>query len=196
MNPDGPYVRRDGNTNPDNFVAHRHAMIRFSTLVGNLTSAYLLTNDSKYIEAAMMHVRAWFINEETRMNPNLLFAQAIKGVVTGRGIGIIDTIHLIEVVQSLIVLEERGLLSEEDLIGTKQWFSDYLAWLTSHQYGISERDASNNHGTCWVMQAAIFAKYTNNKDILEYTTYRFKNDLLPNQMSVDGSFPLELKRTK
>ncbi len=196
LNPDGPYVRRDGNTNPDNFVAHRHAMIRFSTLVGNLTSAYLLTNDSKYINAAMMHVRAWFINEETRMNPNLLFAQAIKGVVTGRGIGIIDTIHLIEVVQSLIILEERGLLSEEDLVGTKQWFSEYLAWLTSHQYGITERDASNNHGTCWVMQAAIFAKYTNNKDVLEYTTYRFKNDLLPNQMSLDGSFPLELKRTK
>ena len=39
LNPDGPYVRRDGETNPDNFVAHRHAMIRFSSIVGNLTSA-------------------------------------------------------------------------------------------------------------------------------------------------------------
>src|SRR5689334_1480746 len=28
--PNAPYVQRDGMTNPDNFVAHRHAMIRFS----------------------------------------------------------------------------------------------------------------------------------------------------------------------
>src|SRR6476661_772715 len=28
--PDGSYIQRDGMTNPENFVAHRHAMIRFS----------------------------------------------------------------------------------------------------------------------------------------------------------------------
>src|SRR5512138_3230306 len=27
---DSPYIQKDGMTNPDNFVAHRHAMIRFS----------------------------------------------------------------------------------------------------------------------------------------------------------------------
>src|SRR5688572_4557979 len=29
-NHDGPYIQRDGMTNPDNFVAHRHALIRLS----------------------------------------------------------------------------------------------------------------------------------------------------------------------
>src|SRR5437016_1167933 len=33
-NPDGPYIQRDGMTNPDNFVEHRHAMVRMSTHVG------------------------------------------------------------------------------------------------------------------------------------------------------------------
>src|SRR2546430_1117334 len=28
--PDGPYIQKDGMTNPDNFVAHRQAMTRFS----------------------------------------------------------------------------------------------------------------------------------------------------------------------
>ena len=37
--PDGPYIRRDGETNPENFTAHRQAMIRMSQLVGDLTSA-------------------------------------------------------------------------------------------------------------------------------------------------------------
>ena len=70
LNPDGPYVRRDGETNPDNFVAHRHAMIRFSSIVGNLTSAYLLTQDKEYVDVILAHVRAWFVNESTKMNPN------------------------------------------------------------------------------------------------------------------------------
>ena len=196
LNPEGPYVRRDGQTNPDNFVAHRHAMIRFSTLVGNLTSAYLLTKDRKYIDAALIHIRAWFIDEETKMNPNLLYAQAIKGIATGRGIGIIDTIHLIEVVQSLLKMEEQGLLSEENVEGTKRWFSEYLTWLTTHPYGIDEMNAQNNHGTCWVMQAAIFAKYTGNEEVLDLCSDRYKTVLLPDQMGTDGSFPRELSRTK
>ncbi|NCB26208.1 MAG: alginate lyase [Bacteroidia bacterium] len=196
LNPEGPYVRRDGQTNPDNFVAHRHAMIRFSTLVGNLTSAYLLTKDRKYIDAALVHIRAWFIDEETRMSPNLLYAQAIKGITTGRGIGIIDTIHLIEVVQSLLKMEELELLSEEDEEGTKRWITEYLTWLTTHDYGIAEMNAQNNHGTCWVMQAAIFAKYTGNEEVLDLCTDRYKTILLPDQMGTDGSFPRELSRTK
>lgn len=196
LNPDGPYVRRDGQTNPDNFVAHRHAMIRFSTLVGNLTSAYLLTKDQKYIDAALVHIRAWFINDETKMNPNLLYAQAIKGITIGRGIGIIDTIHLIEIVQSLLQMEKYGLLPDEDMKGTKKWFSEYLTWITTHPYGIAEMNAQNNHGTCWVMQASIFAKYTGNKDVLKFCSDRYKTVLLPDQMAADGSFPRELQRTK
>ncbi|MDD2931493.1 MAG: alginate lyase family protein [Fermentimonas sp.] len=196
INPNGPYIQRDGQSNPDNFVAHRHAMIRFSTLVGNLMSAYLLTKDIKYIDAALVHIRAWLVDEETIMNPNLLYAQAIKGITTGRGIGIIDTIHLIEVVQSLIQMEKLGLLSEEDKEGTKRWFTEYLTWLTTHPNGIKEMNALNNHGTCWIMQAAIFAKYTDNKEVLEFCSNRYKTVLLQDQMERDGSFPRELRRTK
>lgn len=196
LNPEGPYIRRDGETNPDNFTAHRQAMIRFSQIVGNLTSAYLLTEDPKYIEPILQHVRAWFVNPETLMNPSLLYAQAIKGRATGRGIGIIDTIHLIEVVQSLIRLEDKGVLSQKDLDNTKKWFADYLKWLTTHPYGIDEMNAANNYGTCWAMQAAIFAKYTGNKEIMQMCTERFKNVFIPKQMDANGSFPQELERTK
>ena len=125
LNPEGPYIRLDGQTNPENFVAHRHAMIRFSSIVGNLTSAYLLTKDKKYADAVMQHVRAWFEDKETFMRPNLQYAQAIKGVATGRGIGIIDTVHLMEVAQSLRKLEEANAISGEDINGSKKWFTDY-----------------------------------------------------------------------
>lgn len=196
FNPDGPYVRRDGCTNPDNFVQHRHAMIRFSRIVGNLTSAYLLTGDERYAEPVLAHVRAWFIDDSTRMNPNLLYAQAIKGVATGRGIGIIDTIHLIEVVQSLLRLREAGLVPSDVDAGVCKWFADYIGWLTTHPYGVDEMNAKNNHGTCWAMQVAMFAKYIGDKERMKFCADRFKNVLIVNQMAYDGSFPQELDRTK
>lgn len=196
LHPEAPYVRRDGETNPDNFVAHRHAMIRFSTVVGELASAYLLTADRKYVEHALAHVKAWFVNPETRMNPNLEYAQAIKGIATGRGIGIIDGIHLVEVARALSIFEKDKLVPQEDEEVIKSWFSDYLTWLTTHPYGKSEMKEANNHGTCWVMQVAAFAAYTGNGPLLELCRQRYKEVLLPKQMAEDGSFPLELKRTK
>ncbi len=105
----GPYIQKDGLTNPQNFVAHRLAMIRFSQIIGALASAYQLTHDDKYVTQAVNHINAWFLNPATKMNPNLLYAQAIKGVATGRGIGIIDTIQLMEVVQGLISMEKKQL---------------------------------------------------------------------------------------
>lgn len=195
-NPEGPYIRRDGETNPENFTAHRLAMIRFSEIVGSLTSAYLLTGDSQYAEQARKHLAAWFINKETRMNPSLLYAQAIKGRVTGRGIGIIDMIQLIEVAQSVIVLERENAIPAIELQVIKVWFSDYLTWVTTHPYGIAERDTKNNHATCWVMQVASFAKLTDNQELLRLCSDIYKNILLPTQMAKDGSFPLELERTK
>src|SRR5687768_11203402 len=112
---DSPYIQKDGMTNPDNFVAHRHAMIRFSQIVGALASAYKLTGDEKYVQHALKHCVAWFVDKETMMNPNLLYAQAIKGRFTGRGIGIIDTIHFIEVVQGLMSMLDAKSISQQDI---------------------------------------------------------------------------------
>ncbi len=193
---DSPYIQKDGMTNPDNFVAHRHAMIRFSRIVGALASAYKLTGDKRYVQQAMKHCIAWFVNADTKMNPNLLYAQAIKGRFTGRGIGIIDTIQLLDVVQGLMVMEHANGMDQEALQSIKQWFEHYLQWLTTHQYGKDEMNAENNHGTCWAMQVAAFAKFTRNEKILQFCRDRYKQVLLPNQMAADGSFPREIKRTK
>lgn len=195
-NPNGPYIQKDGLTNPANFVAHRLAMIRFSKIIGALASAYKLTGDEKYVNHAFVHLKAWFVNSETLMNPNLLYAQAIQGRFTGRGIGIIDTIQLMEVAQGILTMQNAKTADKEALKVIKQWFASYLTWLTTHQYGKDEMNAENNHGTCWAMQVASFAKLTNNKALLDFCRERFKTVFLPNQMAVDGSFPREIKRTK
>lgn len=193
---DSPYIQRDGMTNPDNFIVHRLAMIRFSRIIGALASAYMITDDKKYVQQALKHCRAWFVDEETKMNPSLLYAQAIKGRFTGRGIGIIDTIQLMEVAQGLMVMENDNAVDKNALAAIKNWFAEYLQWLTTHQYGKDEMNAANNHGSCWAMQVAAFSKFTGNKILLDLCSDRYKNIFLPKQMAVDGSFPQELRRTK
>jgi hypothetical protein len=196
QSPDSPYVQKDGMTNPDNFIAHRIAMIRFSKIVGALASAYILTGDQKYFQRALTHCLAWFVDTTTRMNPNLQFAQAIKGRFTGRGIGIIDTIQLMEVVQGLLSMRTEKGADKEKVAAIRNWFAEYLHWLTTHKYGRDEMNAANNHGTCWVMQVAVFAKFTGDTKLMDFCSERYKTVLLPNQMAADGSFPQELRRTK
>ena len=196
QNPTGPYVQRDGMSNPDNFTDHRRYLMRLSVQVPALTAAWKVTKDPRYARQSVKHLRAWFIDPDTRMNPNLQYAQAIHGRFTGRGTGIIDTIHLVEVARAIEVLEGSQALAQSDLTGIKQWFADYLTWMTTSKNGTDERDAKNNHGTCWVMQVAAFAHLVGNEELLAYCRNRFKTVLVPNQIAADGKFPEELRRTK
>jgi hypothetical protein len=194
--PNGPYIQRDGMSNPDNFTAHRHALIRLGVQVPALTSAWILTRDSHYSSHAVEHLRAWFLNPETLMNPNLQYAQAIHGRTTGRGTGIIDTIHLVEVARSIPHLADSKALSQADQDGLQKWFAQYLNWLTTSKNGQDERDAKNNHGTWWVTQVATFATLTHNEGVANYCRERYKTVLIPNQVAPDGTLPEELRRTK
>ena len=194
--PNGPYIRRDGMSNPDNFVAHRRALMRLSVQCPALCAAWLLTKERKYAEHASAHLRAWFVDPATRMNPNLQYAQAIHGITTGRGTGIIDTLHLVEVVRGAAAIENSGALSDSDKQALHQWFSDYLRWMTTSPNGKQERDAKNNHGSAWVLQVAEFSTYVGDTALQDDCRRRFKTVLIPSQMSPDGSFPLELARTK
>jgi hypothetical protein len=195
-NPDGPYIQRDGMSNPDNFVAHRQALIRLSLIVPALASAHRITHKAEYAAQAAKHLKAWFLDEKTRMYPHLKYAQAIKGRFTGRGTGIIDTLHLVEVALAIPEIERSGALRPAESKGIKDWFREYLAWMTTHPYGIDERDAKNNHVTCWVLQVASFAQLVGDQEKLDFCRKRFKETLLPGQLAADGSFPEELRRTK
>ena len=44
----------------------------------SLASAYLITKNQKYVKQALKHLKAWFVNDSTRMNPTLLYAQKVK----------------------------------------------------------------------------------------------------------------------
>ena len=191
-----PFVNRDGESWPGAFFDHRKALRSMRTNTALFTAAYLFTGDPKYSHAGESWLKEFFLDEETMMTPSLLYGQAISGVCGGRGIGIIDTLHLIDVPVAADILWKRGQLSPAVYDGLKSWFTKYLAWISTHQYGIDERNQKNNHSVCWHLQAAVFARFTGNDDVLASCSDYYKNVLLPNQMAKDGSFPLELTRTK
>jgi Alginate lyase len=194
-NPNGPYINRDGQSNPNNFDEHRRVMVGLSIEMPALTSAWLLTGNPHYGRRACDHLRAWFVTPATRMNPNLMYAQAVQGRSTGRSYGIIDTLHLVEVARAAgFVVEE--LLNAQERDGVRAWFASYLDWLYQSERGQQERDTKNNHAICWAVQAAEFARLTKNETARNDVYRRYREILLPDQEAEDGSFPRELARTK
>jgi hypothetical protein len=194
--PNGPYIRRDGYSDPKNFNDHREALIRLSLMVPALTAAWILTQQKRYAEHAALHLKAWFVDPATQMNPSLDYAQAIWGVTPGRGTGIIDTLHLVEVSRAARHLEKAGVMTAADFAALRAWFTQYMLWMISSKNGQEEEAAKNNHGSCWAVQVAAFAAFTGDENALSLCRARFRDHLLPDQMAPDGSFPLELARTK
>jgi hypothetical protein len=195
-NPKGPFIRHDGLRFPGRFQNHDEDLRNFSWIVGTHTSAWIITGKEIYVKAAMDHLRAWLVDTATMMNPNMLYAQAIQGVNTGRGTGQIDAGQLMDVAQSVLILEKSPFASAKDIRQMKDWFSKFIAWMTTHPYGIDEMNAKNNHGTWWHAQMASYARLVGDQKTLQLCRDHYKDIILPKQMAANGSFPEELARTK
>jgi hypothetical protein len=195
--PDGlPYIRKDGLRNPTYYdISDTEEIDRMKDDAETLSLAYYYTKDDKYAKFASKLIRAWFLDEATRQNPNLNFGQGIPGKNTGRGIGIIETRGLFRVIDAAILLQESGSWTKEDHLALQKWFSDYLVWLTQSPIGKDEADEHNNHGTHYSVQVIDYALFTGQADIVLAEIETFKNRI-ESQIKPDGSQPFELERTK
>ena len=191
-----PYIRRDGQTNPDNFVQHRNALNAFRDHVAALAAAYRLTRDERYAAKAVEFLDVFLLDARTRMHPHLKYAQAIPGRSPGRGIGIIDTLHLIEIPKAIGALRGARALTEEREAGLRRWFGDYKDWMLASANGQEEANEKNNHAVAFWLQVAVFADYVGDEAALAECRARFTQKFIAVQMAADGGFPLELARTK
>jgi hypothetical protein len=112
--PDGlPYINRDGERNPEiNKITDHLTLDQMEAAVRALSLAFYFKDNEEYAAKATQLIRAWFLDPATRMNPNLEYAQFIPGANTGRGIGLIETRGLVDVIDAI------GLLA-----GAKSWTS-------------------------------------------------------------------------
>ena len=191
-----PYLRKDGQTNPENFSQHRLAMKTFRDHVAALAVAYQLTHEEKYAQQAVRFIDAFLLDAQTGMHPHLKYAQAIPGRSPGRGIGIIDTLHLIEIPPALKILATSPALDPGRQKALKQWFTDLEQWMLTSPNGQEEAAEKNNHAVAFWLQIAVYADYLQDAKALEACRHQFTVNFIGQQMATDGSFPRELARTK
>ncbi len=190
-----PYLRRDGQRNPEIYkITDRTDLGRLADASRLLALAWYAAGDEKYARKATTLLETWFINDATRMHPNLDFGQAIPGVNSGRGIGIIETVSLLQITDAAVLLQGSAAWSSTHAAALKKWFAAYLNWLLTSKNGRDEHAAKNNHGTWYYAQAIDFALFTGD-DSRASSLLRESEVRLDSQLSADGRQPLELERT-
>jgi len=190
-----PYLRRDGERNPEIYkITDRTYLGKIDNACRILSLAWYFTGNPKYAAKATTLLQTWFINDDTKMNPHLDYGQAIPGINSGRGIGIIETIALTGIADAAILLEGSPSWTASNASLLKQWYAQYLQWMLTSKNGMEEHAAKNNHGTWYYAQAIDFALFTGNKNKAVELINESKKRL-DSQLTAEGKQPLELERT-
>jgi len=195
--PDGlPYIRRDGEVNPESKRGTDDGpFAEVTAAVTTLASAFRETRDDRFAARAALLLRVWFLDEATRMNPNLDYGQGIPGRNTGRGAGIISTRKLVEIVEAARILAGSPSWTERDRQGFQTWCAAFAAWLQTSKNGRDESATANNHGTWYEAQLLALLLYTGRQDDAKARFDNIKRRLA-SQIERDGRQPRELERTR
>ncbi|MDX6499273.1 MAG: hypothetical protein QOG23_2533 [Blastocatellia bacterium] len=192
-----PYINRDGERNPElDKITDHLAMDQMGVAVRALSLAYYFKDDEEYAAKATQFLRAWFLDPATRMNPHLEYAQFIPGVNTGRGIGLIETRGLVNVIDAIGLLAGSKSWTSGDQRALETWFSTFLRWMQESRNGREESAKKNNHGTFYDVQAMSFALFVRRNDLAKEIAAAAKEKRIALQIEPDGRQPLELVRTK
>ncbi|MEO7455940.1 MAG: alginate lyase family protein [Gemmatimonadaceae bacterium] len=195
--PDGlPYIRRDGETNPES--KRDLDRPRIGAMVENVNAlalAYYLTGDQRYAEHAGRQLRAFFIDTATMMMPHLRYGQLVRGNPKERGSAIIDTHNFIDVVDDAALLVGSKGWSAADHAALRSWMRQYNTWLKESPNGKDEWDAPNNHGSWYAAQTATLALFSGDTAMARGIIADVKARI-DSQVKPDGQQPVELERTR
>jgi len=191
--PDGlPFIRRDGERNPLVYeFPERENMRDMAQTVLYLGLAYYFTNEQKYATRATEILRVWFLDPELGMNPNLNFAQAIRGRYDGRIFGLIETRFFLKVINGAMLLRGSEAWTTEKDQQLQTWFGDFLDWMDEQPH----QRMLNNIGTFFEAQRVSFALFSGQYDRARDIINSSAKARIFHQQTEDGQQPLEQVRT-
>ncbi|HVU16925.1 MAG TPA: alginate lyase family protein [Candidatus Didemnitutus sp.] len=195
--PDGlPYLSRDGHHNLEQVAKGDHERLwKFAESVGELAAAAKIHRDEAAALRAVEWLRVWLIDPQTRMNPNLEFAQVRLGHDHNHGSssGVLDARCLAEVIDAVRGLHGSAALSPKDESAILDWFTKYLDWLQSAKNARAEHAAKNNHGSWFLAQMIPIARYCGRDDLARDLCAEDRARI-GWQIRPDGSQPEEIRR--
>ncbi|HTJ13455.1 MAG TPA: alginate lyase family protein [Dinghuibacter sp.] len=190
-----PYINRDGDVNPEvKQYQDKDHIVDLCSNVYTLGLAWYFTRDEKYAKKAAELVRVWFLDTATRMNPNLNYGQAVKGVTPGRQYGLIETRNFIFLIDGLDLLQTSRSFTAADHAALQGWFKTFRTWMYTNPLGVAEMHGGNNHSVWFDAQDLSMALYVGDTSDARRIIARAEGRL-DTQMNTDGLFPEELKRT-
>ncbi|RIB11521.1 alginate lyase domain-containing protein, partial [Gigaspora rosea] len=176
--PDGlPYIRKDGYPNPEFFSIADYILLRkLFREIHDMGFAYFFTKNETYVKKSMYRLKEWFLDEQTKMNPNLNYAGLKKGELTGAHTGVLDFHQVFRMFQAITLLRFSPLWDQSIDAGLREWMSEYYIWFSTSKLGRIEGKAVNNHGTFYDVQAIFLLEYLGrNDEAKEYTQISLKN---------------------
>ncbi len=197
--PDGlPYIPRDGEVNPESRTeaSDQHRAEILGGTVSTLALAYAFTGRESYAEHAARCLKVWFIDPETRMNPQMEYAQFVPGLNTGRGIGIIEAGGIVEAADASALLAGSKAWSGDDDAALLGWADKFHDWLLTSRNGKAEAAEKQNHGTMFDVRVSRLALMLGKIDEVKTITETAREKRIAMQIEPDGRQPMELRRTK
>ncbi|KAG0189314.1 hypothetical protein DFQ28_003570 [Apophysomyces sp. BC1034] len=159
-----PYVYKNAE-NPEAGSVRDYALFR--DLVKQtrfLSLAYYYFANETFAAKAVQRLEEWFTDPETRMNPNLQYANLIRGYNTGLARGIVEFDEISDLLDFVVILQDSSSWPKEMNAQLRSWFSLYLQWLTQSpngQYLDSQQEA---HGTRYHVQQLALYRFLNITD--------------------------------
>ena len=191
-----PYIRKDGEVNPERNQFDKLPGATMSVAVRALTLMYTFTDDQKYAEKAAEYLRTWFIDPDTRMHAHLEYGQFIPGRSDGRSVGIIESRNFVFLIDYEPLLTTSEFWTDADHQAFKAWMIEFHQWLTTSELGLEERARGNNHGSWCDYQVLALSQYSGEHELGKNISESIQSNRLEKQIESNGQQPEELARTK
>ena len=105
------------------------------------------------------------MDNSTKMNPNLKYAETVRGKSNLYPAGIMVGRNLTDVIDAIGLIQDSSAWTKEDQAGVVSWFTKYLGWLMNSRSGKQEGQKMNNHGTYYYVQVTALASFLNKTGI-------------------------------
>jgi hypothetical protein len=204
-----PYIKRDGFINPEvaDYPDKGKLVVNVGEYTISLAYAWYLARTSpdafprpadEYARRAIDQLRAWFVNRDTRMNPNMNFAQIRPGhrIDPDDGAtGILDLSREIRLVEAVSLLASHPTLFDKVLAGgIRIWFAQMLNWLENSESGKRAAGSGNNLGIYYDGLVGILKLYLRRRDASAFIR-RSCNNRLNVHVRPTGEMPAETARS-